>query len=155
MRLHTFCFAALALVAIAGQASAQSQAWEVWEEEDTTAVVSDADSNFKIVCVSGRRDPTYEFTTAHFVVPPGMRSPEMVLRIDDQEFSWKSEANPAANSYTYVGETMNPSDIAQINVLMAQGHQLTVSIPTLRVSSSFSLSGSGKAIFETMSVCSE
>lgn len=152
MRLPAFCFVAMASLAIVSPALAQS--WQVYHEEDyVTATVMNGASEFGVTCTAGEPDPVYSFTTMAFVAPPGMRSTEMVLKIDDQDFFWPASPISNESRYDMVGETMNPSNIIQVNDLLSNGRELTVSIPSLNISSKFSLAGSSRALDEVLNVC--
>lgn len=151
MRL-TAIVAAAALMGVASPALAQS--WESYHEEDYVmgSVILGA-SQFDVTCAAGEPDPVYSFTTAAFVAPPGMRSVEMVLKIDDQEFVWSAAPIENEGRYDMVGETMNPADIVTINTMMSNGRQMTVSIPSLDVTSTFPLSGSSRVLGDVLSFC--
>ena len=128
-----------------------AQSWEVLAEEGyASASVSSGDSSFGVECME-QGDPTFMFAPANFV--PSRRPVDAVIRVGDQTFTWPARPMPDLGRYDIILDRVTPLDIDWLMGLLASENRVTVSIPSLNLSATFSLAGSADALSPVVAVC--
>ena len=141
--------AAAAVLVTASPAMAQS--WDVLAEEGyAVASVSNGDSSFGVECMETGY-PTFMFAPANFV--QARRPVDAVIRAGDQTFTWPARAMPDLGRYDIIPENATPLDVDWLMGLLASENRVSVSIPSLNLSVTFSLAGSADALPPVVAVC--
>lgn len=148
---RNYILAAAVAVLTSISTSAMAQSWDVLAEEDyAVASVANGDNQFGVECVEG--EPRLSFSTGGSVRATS-RPVDAVIRFRERSFTWPARAMPDLGRYDISAENATPLDVDWLMGLLASENRVTVSIPSLNLSATFSLAGSADALAPVVAVC--